>query len=66
MIKLVAVNKSTNILMVKYYARNPEKNPSFFILFLLDNIDSLIYLAIINIYLILIVEFALYPITIAN
>lgn len=62
----LAVYETTEILVVKYHAENPENNMSFSIMFLSDDVDDLLYLAMINIYPTLIVGFALYLTTVSN
>lgn len=62
----LAVFETTEIPVVKYYVENPENNMSFSIWFLFDDVDGLLYLAMINVYLVLIVGLALRLITVSN
>ena len=58
MVEALAVCKTTEIPVVKYHAKNLKNNRSFLIWFSSDNIDGLLYLAMINIYPTFIVGFA--------
>lgn len=58
MVGAVAVCETTEIPVVKYHIENPEKNMSFSIWFLSNNVNGPLYLAIMNVYPALIVSFA--------
>lgn len=66
MIRAVAMYDTIKVLVIKYQAENPKNQMNFSIQFSSDTIDSLLYLAIKNIHLILIVGFASRFITIRN
>lgn len=65
MVKALAVCKIIEILVIKYQVENPKTQISFSIYFLSNN-DGLLYLVIKNIFLILIIGFALYLINVPN
>lgn len=62
----LAVCETTEILIIKYHAENLENNMSFSIWFSSNDIDGLLYLAIMNVYPTLIVGFALRLTTMSN
>ena len=62
----LAICETTEIPVVKYYTENPENNMSFSVWFFSDDVDGLLYLTMINIYLALIVGFALRLTTVPN
>ena len=66
MVGALAVCETTEIPVVKYHAENPENNMSFSIWFSSDYVDGLLYLAMINVYLALIIGFASRLITVPN
>lgn len=66
MVGVPAVCETMEILVVKYYAENLKNNMSFLIWFLNDDVDSLLYLAMMNVYLALIVKFVLHLTTVSN
>ena len=59
MVEALAVCETMEIPVVKYHTGNPKNNMSFLIWFLSDDVDSLLYLAMINLYPAFIVRFAL-------
>ncbi len=65
MVETLAVCETTEVLVIKYQAENPKSQMSFSIWFL-SNDDSLLYLAMKNIYSTLIVRFALHFIPLPN
>lgn len=66
MVGALAVCETTEIPVVKYHTENPENNISFSIWFSSDDIDGLLYLAMINIYPALIVGFASHLTIVSN
>lgn len=58
-VKTFSVCKTIKILIIKDYIENIKNDMGFSIKFLFNNVNSLLYLIIINVYLALIIKFAL-------
>ena len=66
MVGALAICETMEIPVVKYYGENPKNNMSFSIWFLPDDVDSFLYLAMMNVYSALIVGFVSRLITMLN